>query len=183
MSHFGIFVLILFAIIAFHKVNCKYNSAKCDSEVCNDVCKKFSLTGECVDNECRCSTDKVCIDFACDKFCDALGVGLEGECDENGICICKPKLEICSKSECQESCEEDPRARKCMIVVADFCLDYGPIRTCSCICYTWPWPWLNQINHILPTKAKMLLSKNSSMKKFIQEKSPQNFYSVIRPKK
>lgn len=176
MSHFGSFALILFAIIAMHEVQSECSSVECKSDVCNDVCSNWLMTGKCVDNECRCSTGKIC-DAACDNFCDSFELGLEGECDENGMCTCKPKLEFCSAIDCQIPCEEDPRARQCLFVVADSCLMYGKVQTCVCICYT----WFNQFNHLIPAKAKKLLSFSN---KFIPKKSSQfnrNFYSIVRP--
>lgn len=71
MAYTGIFVLI-FVIIAIHKVQSECSSADCNSDVCSDVCKTWSLDGTCVENECRCSTDKKCIDFVCDKVCEIL---------------------------------------------------------------------------------------------------------------
>lgn len=171
MSSTGRIFVLLFTIFVIHKVQ----SEGCDSDVCDDLCKKWTMdSGTCVGNECRCKTGKIC-DFACDKFCDSFDLGLEGECDENGMCICKPKLEPCSAIECQVSCETDPRAIGCLRVEAVGCLDYGPVRTCECLCHT----WLNQFNRISPAKAKMLPSKNSFTQKFIPKKSiHRKFYSV-----
>lgn len=161
MAYTGIFVLI-FVIIAVHKVQSEWSSGDCNSDVCSDVCKTWSLDGTCVENECRCSTDKKCIDFVCDKVCDVFDLNLEGECDENGLCICKPKLEICSPLECEEPCIANAPPG-CIFVYPDFCLDYGPIRTCSCICVT----WFNKFKYSGPAKTNILSSKNSFPKKFV----------------
>lgn len=174
MSSTGIFVL-LFTIIVIHKVQSESRSEGCDSYVCDDLCKKWTMdSGTCVGNECRCKTGKIC-DFDCDKFCDSFDLGLESECDENGMCICKPKLEPCSASECQVSCETDPRASGCSWVEVS-CMYYGPVRNCTFVCRT----WLNLFNHISPAKAEMLPSKNSFTQKSIPKKSiHRKFYSVV----
>lgn len=125
-------IVLIFAIFEIQTAQ-----SRCDSEVCDNVCHNWSMNGTCVGDDCRCSTDKPCLDFVCDKVCDVLDLHLEGECDDNGMCTCKPKLDPCAPTECQEQCEEDPRAKYCIFVVADFCLWYGPIRTCGCICYQW----------------------------------------------
>lgn len=162
MSYSGIFVLI-FAIISIHKVQSECSSEGCNSDVCNDVCEHFSMNGTCVGGECCCSTAKKCIDYACDKACSLLK--LKGECDDNDQCICKPELDPCSAAECEGPCIEDAPPG-CLIVLPDFCLDYGPIRTCSCICIT----WFNQFIHFGPAKANMLAFKSVYSKKYIPKK-------------
>lgn len=168
-THFLIFTLI-FAIIAINKVQ-----SGCDSEMCNEVCHAWSLNGTCVGDECDCSTNKECIDLACDKVCDLFDLHLEGECNDYNQCICKPKLEPCAPPECQLQCEEDPRVSSCMAVLADFCLWYGPIRTCGCICYQWP--WLSRFNRFVPAEKKISTAKMLPAKK--SPKLHRNFYRVV----
>lgn len=156
----------MIVIIAIDKVQ-----SRCDSEVCNEVCHEWTLNGTCVGDECDCSTDTKCIDLACDKACDLFDLHLEGECNDYGYCTCKPKLEPCLPTECQTQCEEDPRALECLYVVADFCLWYGPVRTCGCICYTWYNRFI-KFNHYKSSKVGMLSAKKSI--EFLRK-----YYSVV----
>lgn len=129
-----IFVLI-FAMI--HILNAQ-NS--CDQTLCNDVCEEQNMSGECNgNNECDCSDGKKCSEMetvTCWAACKATKLNLNGECRDDQ-CICKAELEICPPWECQENCMDDPRAKDCWFVTADFCTKYGPVTTCVCTCYVW----------------------------------------------
>lgn len=148
MSYTVIFTL-LFAIVVISK------ASDCDPEMCNNVCQIVKFNGTCEGNECYCSFDKSCLDVVCDYVCEHLAEDwhLKGECDANDMCRCKAELEVCSVWDCEAQCMADPRGEECIaeggILTPDFCLDYGPIRTCGCLCTI-----LNKVKHFLPVKAK-----------------------------
>ncbi|KAL3285286.1 hypothetical protein HHI36_019396 [Cryptolaemus montrouzieri] len=101
------------------------------------MCQYVKLNGTCnSDGHCTCSMGTTCSTMGetCNLACKA--VDMDGECDEiTDICKCSAVPEICSPTECQESCQEDPRAKQCILVVAVGCLEYGPARFCECVCY------------------------------------------------
>ncbi|KAJ6642805.1 hypothetical protein Bhyg_07759 [Pseudolycoriella hygida] len=127
-------LVLIFAIIEILQAQ-----NHCDDTMCNDVCGEAGMNGTCkANNECDCHYDKKCsmlIDKTCDLICKEMK--FNGECDENGYCVCKAELEVCDPEDCQEPCEEDPRANECIFVIPDFCMEYGPVKACSCICVTW----------------------------------------------
>lgn len=161
-SHTGIFVLILGIIMI-----CNAQS-ECDQAMCNNVCNTFGLNGTCNGaNRCDCFQGEKCsemVNVTCDLFCNVYK--LDGECDDNGNCICKAELEVCLPFECQEQCEEDPRAEECAalggIVTAIWCLEYGPITTCGCLC------------EILKTNMRLLQSES---------KNKLNYFVPVKTKK
>lgn len=136
------FSIVLF-ILLIGTIMLKAQSG-CDSEMCNNICNGFGMNGVCDGNYCDCSggkDGKKCselIDMTCNYLCEKLDLGLKGECDDNGYCVCKVKIEPCFPWECEKQCLEDPRAEECMaeggIVYPVGCFDYGKIQTCFCVC-------------------------------------------------
>lgn len=131
---FTIISMLAFAIIGILKAD-----IVCDEGMCEDTCKTWDLNGRCVGNGCKCSNGKKCselIGVTCGYLCGKLNLHLDGECDENGICVCKAKLKPCdSLFECVKQCADDPRTRDCIMVTPVFCMWYGPIHACGCLCY------------------------------------------------
>lgn len=168
MLHTGLVLLNFLAIITIVKMQ-----IECDSTMCTNVCEKeTSGDGTCNGNSCDCSYGKNCsamVEVTCGIACK--GLDLDGECDENGQCICKAELEPCPLWDCEEQCLEDPRAVECElmfgVVTPVACLEYGPIRTCGCLCtYLVTNRRSNSVHkktfNYYPPVAKIILPKNSS---------------------
>lgn len=100
---------------------------------------------------------KIVLIFAIFEIQSALS-GYDSEICDN-VCYDSLLNDRCPPSECQRQCEEDPRAKNCVLVVADFCIRYGPNRQCGCICYH----WFAQLNgYFMQTKRNISLSIGSS---------------------
>ncbi len=125
-------------VLGFVMIHSLYAHNSCNQTLCSNVCEEQNMSGRCNgNNECDCSYGKNCSAMetvTCWAACEATKLNLKGECCDDQ-CICKAELKVCPPWKCQEQCNNDPRAKDCLYVTADFCMEYGPIRTCVCTRY------------------------------------------------